>query len=259
MATAEVYYAAVLANDPKLQQVFKSGGDFHSSIAHMVFKLPCAVEEVKKKFAMERQAAKAVSFGILYGSGAQKVSDTVSKASGTLFSVSEAQDAIDQYFGTFSKLKRWLNDQKTLIERQGYCYTSFGRKRRLKNVFSSDKGIASHEVRSGINAMVQALASDINLFAAIDMQRDIEDSGIDAQLFMLVHDSIVGLVKTDQLEVYKQMLARNTQKDRGFSIAGCPIGIDQSEGLDYSFGSFDKKWGEEYARFIQDPVAYIPA
>jgi DNA polymerase I-like protein with 3'-5' exonuclease and polymerase domains len=107
--------------------------------------------------------------------------------------------------------------------------------------------------------MVQALASDINLLAAIGMQKDIEDSKLDAKLFMLVHDSIVGLVRTDQLEVYKQLLAKNTQKDRGFSIAGCPIGIDQSEGLDYSFGSFDEKWGEEYARFIKDPVAYIPA
>lgn len=259
LATAEMYYAAVLANDPKLQQVFKSGGDFHSSIAHMVFKLPCDVKDVKELFPTERQAAKAVSFGILYGSGAQKVSDTVSKASGSLFTVREAQDAIDDYFGTFSKLKKWLNDCKKLIETQGYCYTSFGRKRRLKNVFSSDKGIASHEVRSGINAMVQSLASDINLAAAIDMQRDLESSGLDASLFMLVHDSIVGMVREDQLEVYKQMLARNTQKDRGFSIAGFPIGIDQSVGIDYSFGSFDKKWGEEFAKFKQDPLAYIPS
>ena len=107
--------------------------------------------------------------------------------------------------------------------------------------------------------MVQSLASDINLAAAIDMQRDLEDSGIDASMFMLVHDSIVGMVRDEQLEAYKQMLARNTQKDRGFSIAGCPIGIDQSVGKDYSFGSFDKKWGEEFARFKQDPLAYIPA
>ena len=121
LATAEMYYAAVLANDPKLQQVFKSGGDFHSSIAHMVFKLPCDVSMVKEHYSVERQAAKAVSFGILYGSGAQKVSDTVSKAAGTLFSVREAQDAIDDYFGTFSKLKKWLNDCKKLIEAQGYC------------------------------------------------------------------------------------------------------------------------------------------
>lgn len=195
----------------------------------------------------------------MYGSGPQKVSDTVTKASGTLFTLREAQEAIDDYFGTFSKLKKWLNDCKKLIEAQGYCYTSFGRKRRLKNVFSSDKGIASHEVRSGINAMVQSLASDINLAAAIDMQRDLNSSGLDASMFMLVHDSIVGMVREDQLEVYKQMLARNTQKDRGFSIAGFPIGIDQSVGQDYSFGSFDKKWGEEFARYLKDPVAYIPA
>lgn len=47
LATAEMYYAAVLSGDKNLQKVFSSGGDFHSSIAKMVFNLPCAVEDVK--------------------------------------------------------------------------------------------------------------------------------------------------------------------------------------------------------------------
>lgn len=59
-----MYYAAVLSEDTKLMEVFKTGGDFHSSIAKMVFKLPCPVEDVKKLYSTERQAAKAVSFGI---------------------------------------------------------------------------------------------------------------------------------------------------------------------------------------------------
>jgi DNA polymerase I-like protein with 3'-5' exonuclease and polymerase domains len=59
-----MYYAAVLSGDKKLQKVFIDKGDFHSSIAKQVFRLPCAVEEVKKLYAAERQAAKAISFGI---------------------------------------------------------------------------------------------------------------------------------------------------------------------------------------------------
>ena len=64
LTTAEMYFAAVLSSDVNLMQVFSSGGDFHSTIAKMVFNLPCAVEDVKKLFPAMRQSAKAISFGI---------------------------------------------------------------------------------------------------------------------------------------------------------------------------------------------------
>lgn len=64
LTTAEMYYAAVLSGDKNLQQVFSSGGDFHSTIAKMVFDLPCEVSEVKKQYTAMRQSAKAISFGI---------------------------------------------------------------------------------------------------------------------------------------------------------------------------------------------------
>lgn len=194
----------------------------------------------------------------MYGSGPQKVSDTVSKE-GTYFSLEEAKDAISDYFATFYQLKNWLQSTKSLIEAQGFIYTSFGRKRRLQNVFSPDKGIAAHEVRSGINAAVQSLASDINLLASIDTMNIVNARKIRAEMFMLVHDSIVAIVHPDDVAVYCQVLATCTQKDRGFSIPGAPIGIDQDVAEDYSFGKFDKVWGEEYARFIEDKISYIPA
>ena len=43
LTTAEVYVAAVLAKDKALMDVFRSGGNFHSALAHKVFKLPCEV------------------------------------------------------------------------------------------------------------------------------------------------------------------------------------------------------------------------
>jgi DNA polymerase I-like protein with 3'-5' exonuclease and polymerase domains len=241
LTTAEMFYAAVLANDKNLQKVFSSKGDFHSTIAKMVFNLDCPVEDVKKLYPLDRQAAKAVSFGILYGSGPQKVADTVNKEGGNM-TLSDAQEVIKQYFNTFKKLKSWLNERKDFISANGYTYSFFGRKRRLPNVFSSDKGIAAHEVRSGINMEVQSLASDINLLGAIDTANEVKRKGLDAKIFMLVHDSIVALVREDQVEEYCEILARNTQKDRGCSIPGCPIGVDQEIGDDYSFGKFDKKY-----------------
>lgn len=237
LTTAEMYYAAVLSGDTNLQKVFAEGKDFHSSIAKMVFNLPCEVDEVKKLYPLDRQAAKAVSFGILYGSGAAKVADTVNKEGGNL-SKSDAQEVIDQYFNTFKKLKKWLNDRKDFIEANGYTYSFFGRKRRLKNVFSPDKGIAAHEVRSGINMEVQSLASDINLFGAMDTAREVMKRKLDAKIFMLVHDSIVALVKDEHVEAYCEVLRECTQRDRGCSIPKAPIGVDQDIGTDYSFGKF---------------------
>jgi DNA polymerase I-like protein with 3'-5' exonuclease and polymerase domains len=252
LTTAEMYYAAVLSGDKNLQEVFSSGGDFHSTIAKMVFNLSCKVEDVKKVYPAMRQSAKAISFGILYGSGANKVSQTVSKATGESYPVEQARDDIKQYFTKFKKLKNWLDTRKTFIEQNGYTYSFFGRKRRLPNVFSSDKGIAAHEVRSGINAEVQSLASDVNLLGAMGTANEVITAGIDAKIFMLVHDSIVALVKEEQVEQYCEILKRNTQHDWGCSILNHPIGVDQDIGNDYSFGSW-----EEYYETSGDSISRV--
>jgi DNA polymerase I-like protein with 3'-5' exonuclease and polymerase domains len=242
LTTAEMYYAAVLSGDKNLQQVFSSGGDFHSTIAKMVFSLPCPVEDVKRLYGSMRQSAKAISFGILYGSGANKVAETVTKGlpEGESYPVEQARDDIKQYFTKFSKLKQWLNDRKRFIEQNGYTYSFFGRKRRLPNVFSSDKGIAAHEVRSGINAEVQSLASDVNLLGAMRTANEISAKGLDAKIFMLVHDSIVALVKDEDVVEYCEILKRNTQHSWGCEIPNTPIGVDQDVGDDYSFGDWEK-------------------
>jgi len=243
LATAEMYYAAVLSGDDALMSVFKEGGDFHSSIAKMVFRLACPVSDVKKLFTDKRQAAKAISFGILYGSGPDKVADTVG------YSVEEAREDIDTYFRQFPRLKQWLDERKKFIKQNGYIYSVLGRKRRLKNVFSPDKSVSSHEVRSGINFLIQSVASDINLMGCTDMWGWLKTSGLDARIIMMVHDSIVAVVKEEHVAAYCNQLRAFTQKDRGVSIPFCPIGVDQDVGDDYSFGHFLEVYGEKIQRY----------
>lgn len=245
LTTAEMYGAAILSGDKELQYVFSSGGDFHSTIAKMVFNLDCSVEDVKKLYPDMRQSAKAISFGILYGSGAKKVSETVTKATGQYYSLTQAQEDITAYFTRFSKLKRWLKERETFIRTNGYTYSFFGRKRRLANVFSADKGIAAHEVRSGINAEIQSWASDVNLLGAMDAADEIAERGLDAQICALVHDSVVAIVKDEDVDAYCELLKRNMQKDRKCSIVGAPIGVDQEIAQDYSFGKFDSYYRHE--------------
>jgi DNA polymerase I-like protein with 3'-5' exonuclease and polymerase domains len=243
LTTAEVYIAAVLAKDIALQKVFRSGGDFHGTIAHQVFGLSCEPNEVKELFPLKRQAAKAVSFGIMYGAQAKNISEQVTKETGTYFSAQEAQEVIDDYFKKFRKLKEWLEESKKFIETNGFIYSAFGRKRRLPNVMSSDSGIKSHSIRSGLNFLVQSVASDVNLLAGIDMQAWLNSHNKDVKIFGLVHDSVLAEVPDDYIDTYSEKLQEFVQLDRGVSIKGCPIGCDFDVHQDYSLGKYAETYG----------------
>lgn len=270
LTTAEVYYAAVLSGDRNLQQVFinmtndpDKFADFHSTIAHMVFKLPCEPNEVKKLFPAMRQASKAITFGILYGSGPSKVAESVNLAlleqsleTGEPFnpcSVEEARGYIDTYFNQFPQLRRWIEQSHAQIQQYGFIYSFYGRKRRLHNFNSSDRGIAAGEVRSGFNAIIQSASSDSLLVGVMDADDEIMRRGVDAQIVALVHDSIVAIVKEDQVDVYNEIIDRCVQAkryngwdDKPLEIPGAPIGIDSDseEGgsRDYSCGKMDKAY-----------------
>lgn len=249
LTTAEVYIVAVLSGDRELMNVFKSGGDFHSTMAKKVFGLECKVEEVKALYPLLRQAAKAITFGILYGSGPSKVSETVNKEAKANnmdyhFSVDDAKAAIKSYFKQFKGLKEWLDKNQEFISKNGYTYSFFGRKRRLANVQSTDGAVRGHAVRSGINFLVQSPASDVNLLAGIEMQQYIKSTGMKARIFALVHDSILAEVPDDEVDHYVQEIEAFIKKDRGLSIPGCAIGCDFEVGDDYSFGKFEKQYAE---------------
>ena len=244
LTTAEVYVAAILANDKALMDVFRSGGNFHSTIAHKVFRLPCELEDVAELYPDKRQAAKAVTFGIMYGAGPAKISDQVTKDSGKYFSKQEAQEVISDYFRAFHKLKAWIDDNQKFIEQNGFIYSFFGRKRRLPNVESTDAAIRSHSVRSGLNFLVQSAASDINLLGAIDMGAYIKAKGMKARIFALVHDSILAEVPEDEIEHYNEKLLQFVQMDRGLTIPGAPVGCDFEIDEDYSMGKFAKMYGD---------------
>jgi len=246
LTTAEVYVAAILAKDAALIDVFKAGGNFHSQIAKKVFKLPCEADKVAELYGMQRQAAKAVTFGIMYGAGANKISEQVTKDSGKPFTRNEAQEVINDYFEEFHKLKSWIEDNQKFIKQNGFIYSYFGRKRRLPNVASTDSGIQSHSIRSGLNFLVQSAASDINLLGAIDMGSWIKANKKKARIFALVHDSILAEVPDEEVDEYMVQLAKFIQMDRGLSIPGVPVGCDfEIIHEDYSGGKFEKMYGSD--------------
>ena len=230
LGTAEVYYAAVLSNDSFLQQAFIDKLDFHSYVAKQMFNLSCEVSDIKKYYPNERQYAKAITFGIMYQAGPAKIAETVNKdaAAGEEITKAQSSQFINKYFREAKSLKRFIDDSNRQIENYAFIYSHFGRKRRLPESKSPNKGVSSHAVRSGVNFLVQSVASDVNLLGVIDLIDWIQDSGYgdDILTFTVVHDSIVSEVREDLIDTYVENAKRCIQKDRGLSIPNCPIKVD---------------------------------
>jgi DNA polymerase I-like protein with 3'-5' exonuclease and polymerase domains len=209
-----MYIAAVLSGDKNLQKVFIDKQDYHGTMAVMKFGLTCQPNEVAKLFPDLRQAAKTVSFEILY-------------------KLNYREPALER----FKRLKRWLQEQEEWIKAKGYIYSAFGRKRRVSDVFSPNRKEAQHQVRSAINFLVQSVSSDVNLLAGIEMQEWIIENNYqkEMKIWGLVHDSILAEVKDEYIDLYLEKLAIFTQKDRGISIPNCPIGLDIEIGKNYAF------------------------
>lgn len=214
LKTAEMYVASVLSGDKNLQKVFTTGVDYHGYMAVAKFGLDCSPNEVADKFPDLRQAAKTISFEILY-------------------KLNYREPALEN----FKALKKWLKNQEEFIKDNGFIYSILGRKRRVSDVFSPNRQEAQHHVRSAVNFLVQSVSSDINLIAGIKMQKWIEENNYqdDMKIFGLVHDSILAEVKEELVNLYVEKLAKYTQEDIGCSIPNHPIGLDLEIGNNYAF------------------------
>lgn len=249
LGTAEVYYAAVLSADKFLQQAFIDKLDFHSYVAKQMFNLPCEVHEVKKLYPNERQYAKAITFGIMYQAGPAKIAETVNKdaKAGEEITVSQAKQFINKYFSEAKALKRFIDASNAQIENYAYIYAFFGRKRRLPEAKAPSPGVAKHAIRSGVNFLVQSVASDINILGLIDLVTWVEDNGYDDDIkpFTVVHDSIVSEVREDLVPLYIENARRCIQTDRGLSIPNCPIKVDFEIGDSWGELEDEKKYFAE--------------
>ena len=222
LKTAEVYYAAALSKDSFLQRAFIENLDFHSYVAKQIFNLSCRIDEVKTAYPDQRQYAKAITFGIMYQAGPAKVAETAN------ISFPQAKQFISKYFNEASRLKIWIDQSNIFIENNAYIYSYFGRKRRLPESKSPNKGVSKHAVRSGVNFLVQSVASDINVLGVIDTINWIKTNKYDKVMipFTVVHDSIVAEVQDNYIDEWVTNVQGFLQKPRGIEIPNCPIGVD---------------------------------
>jgi DNA polymerase-1 len=131
-SSAEIKILGAMSQDPGILQAIKDGFDFHSFAASKVNGVPyeeleAVLKDKKhplfKKYKDYRQGAKAVGFGIIFGSTAGGV------AAGLGISTQEAQALIDMYFSLFPKIKDYIENTHKMALANHMVTTPFGRRK----------------------------------------------------------------------------------------------------------------------------------
>lgn len=176
----ELRVLAHIADDPVMQEAFRSGEDFHTVTAASVFGV--APSEVTPQM---RRSAKAVNFGIVYG-----ISD-FSLAGDIGVSRKEARAYIDNYLGHYQGVQRYMKSVVEDAKETGYVETMYGRKRNLPELHSSNFNVRSGAERMALNTPIQGTAADIIKIAMIRVHDRMKREGLEARLVLQVHDELI--------------------------------------------------------------------
>ena len=146
----ELRVLAHMSGDEALIGAYKRAADIHALTASQVFHVP--LEEVTSTM---RSNAKAVNFGIVYGISSFGLSQDLS------ITRKEAQAYMESYFETYPSIKGLLDSLVNDAKEKGYSVTTFGRRRPIPEIKSSNFMQRSFGERVAMNAPIQGTAADI--------------------------------------------------------------------------------------------------
>lgn len=176
----ELRCIAHLAEDPGLIEAFEAGDDIHTATAARVFDI--APDDVHVE---ERSKAKMVSYGLAYGMEAYGLAQRLNIA------VAEAAEILESYFEAFPAVKRYMEDTVALARERGYTETLFGRRRQIPELASNNRQVRQAGERQAMNAGIQGLAADIFKVALVNLDRALEEEGLESAIVLQVHDEII--------------------------------------------------------------------
>ena len=191
----ELRIMAHLSDDVGLLSAFEKGLDVHRATAAEVFGV--GLDGVTPEM---RRSAKAINFGLIYGMSAFGLAKQLHVGR------NEAQQYIDRYFERYPGVQRYMNNIRALAHEQGYVETIFGRRLYLPEINAKNKNLQMGAERTAINAPMQGTAADIIKTAMIKVQAWLDESQLDAQIIMQVHDELVLEVAESQLEQVREGL-----------------------------------------------------
>lgn len=210
---AELRIMAHLSGDETYLNAFNSGQDPHLAIAATKYHIP--YEEALKIYEDEnhpehkiwkvrRKQAKQIAFGLIYGIGAKLLAVKLSDPkSGIIVTPEEAQKEMDIFFGQHPKLKTFLKKQEKFLRKNGHLVSLFGRKRRLPQIYSNDKGEEAYALRLALNFPCQSAASDMCLFGSILIYYLMRQGKLPSTKFVcLVHDANYQITKPENINIW---------------------------------------------------------
>lgn len=210
---AELRIMAHLSGDETYLNAFNSGQDPHLAIAATKYHVP--YEEALKIYEDEnhpdhkiwkvrRKQAKQIAFGLIYGIGAKLLAVKLSDPkSGIIVTPKEAQKEMDIFFGQHPKLKTFLKKQEKFLRKNGYLVSLFGRKRRLPQIYSSDRGEEAYALRLALNFPCQSAASDMCLFGSILIYYLMRQGKLPpTKSVCLVHDANYQITKPENINTW---------------------------------------------------------
>ena len=201
-AQVEMRLATYYAQEQGMLSIFQKGADIHGETGRMA--------------GIERQDAKAVNFGTIYGIGARALAENLSRASGKPRSESEAAAILSRYHAQFPGFRKLMRRAESQAKSRGYIALWTGRRRHYNEETETHKAM-SNLIQGGVGEIVRV--------AMTRLHRVLRGTG--ARMILQVHDDILFYVPTSQVDEFVPM-ARGIMTD--FVFGSVPIVCDAKAG-----------------------------
>ena len=176
----ELRILAHVSGEPKLREAFAAGEDIHAATAAEVLG-----KERSKLTKDERNVAKMVNFGIIYGISAFGLSENLS------IPREDAQTYIDTYLARFPHVQDFIQRTIEQAERDGHATTLFGRRRPVPELKARNRQTRGFGERLAVNFVMQGTAADVIKAAMVSIHRRLREEGRAARLVLQVHDELL--------------------------------------------------------------------
>lgn len=182
----ELRLLAHFSQDKVLIDAFNHDKDIHMQTAIALF----GEEEADDK----RNVAKTVNFGLLYGMGQKKLSDTLG------ITTKEAKEIIEKYFNSFPTVRTYFRSIVDFSKEFGYIETILKRRRYFDYENASPMFKAAYE-RESVNSVFQGSVSDIIKLSMNKIHKMIVDEDLNAKMLLQIHDELIFEVDETQAEI----------------------------------------------------------
>ena len=156
----ELRLLAHLSGDKRLREVLNSDGDVFKLIACQWLRK--SVDQVTK---FERQQAKSICYGMVYGIGARALAEQLKVTE------EDAVQFMDNFLSQFPMVKTYVEKTVEYCRNHGYITTYSGRRRRLPAIHSTNAATRSQAERQAVNSTIQGSAADIVKMAMIAIDK----------------------------------------------------------------------------------------